>query len=368
MNAPTDRLGRFTSFFRRVALITLLAAAALMITALLGGLARMGALPLPSLAPIVPIHGPLMISAFFGAVISMERAVALRRPFAFIAPIASVFGGLALIVAPTTPVAGLLFTLAGFSLITVFAHLLSRRFESFTLVMALGAVSFALGNLCWALGFETALVVPWWASFLVLTIAGERLELSRFRAQERPHHFFWLGITLVLLALISSLFIADLAARHLGAAYLLLALYLSKYDIARATIRIKGAPRFMAIALFTGYLWLALAGLLLIIFGAPKTGLIYDGIWHAVFVGFVFSMIFAHAQIILPALAGVRIRHGRRFYLPLIALHLSLILRLIGDLSQLHHIRQAGGIANALAIALFLLTLLSSIKRRRSTR
>lgn len=364
MNPPTKSLGKFSPIFRRVAVINLVGAAALMIAALFGGLFRMGALPGTAPKNLVLFHGPLMVSAFFGAVISMERAVAVRRPFAFIAPIASVLGGLALIIAPRSPAGPLLFTVAGVTLIAVFAHLLNRQFEGFTLVMALGAVSFAIGNLSWALGLDLVQIIPWWASFLVLTIAGERLELSRFRAEQRSHNLYWLATALILVALILSLLQADPGARILGGSYLLLAGWLSRNDIARATIRLKGPPRYMAFALFAGYFWLSLAGALLILHGALDAGFIFDATWHALFVGFVFSMVFAHAQIILPALAGVRVTHSWRFYIPLVALHLSLLVRLLGDLSGEAPIRQLGGLGNGLAIALFLLVLLTSIKRR----
>ena len=36
-----------------------------------------------------------------------------------------------------------------------------------------------MGNGLWLAGRPIYAVVPWWVGFLVLTIAGERLELSR---------------------------------------------------------------------------------------------------------------------------------------------------------------------------------------------
>lgn len=83
--------------------------------------------------------------------------------------------------------------------------------------------------------------------------------------------------------------------------------------------------------------------------------------WHAVFVGFVFSMIFAHAQVILPALTGLRVRHGAWFWVPLVLLHLATVLRVAGDLSAIGELRRAGGIGNVAAIAVFAVTLAASI-------
>jgi len=42
-----------------------------------------------------------------------------------------------------------------------------------------GAVAWLGSNLLWLGGWPVHALVPWWIGFLVLTIAGERLELSR---------------------------------------------------------------------------------------------------------------------------------------------------------------------------------------------
>src|SRR5574341_474507 len=53
---------------------------------------------LPTLpTPIAGQHGALMISAFLGTLISLERAVALHKKWAYLAPILSALGGLALL-------------------------------------------------------------------------------------------------------------------------------------------------------------------------------------------------------------------------------------------------------------------------------
>ena len=45
--------------------------------------------------------------------------------------------------------------------------------------MASGAVALLVGTLLWALGRPIFEASTWWAGFLILVIAGERLELSR---------------------------------------------------------------------------------------------------------------------------------------------------------------------------------------------
>ena len=45
-------------------------------------------------------HGALMIAAFLGTVISLERAVALGRPWAYLAPALAGLGGMAMLAMP----------------------------------------------------------------------------------------------------------------------------------------------------------------------------------------------------------------------------------------------------------------------------
>jgi hypothetical protein len=59
------------------------------------GLARLG-WPVPDLAAAAaPLHGPLMMCAFFGVVISLERAVAIGRTWAYAGPLFAGLGGVA---------------------------------------------------------------------------------------------------------------------------------------------------------------------------------------------------------------------------------------------------------------------------------
>ncbi|MFN8520869.1 MAG: hypothetical protein U0667_16075 [Chloroflexota bacterium] len=59
-------------------------------------------------------------------------------------------------------------------------------------VQAVGAVAWLLGALLLVAGRPIGAVVPWLAAFLVLTIAGERLELSRL-ARPSGRAVAWFG-------------------------------------------------------------------------------------------------------------------------------------------------------------------------------
>lgn len=143
--------------------------------------------------------------------------------------------------------------------------------------------------------------------------------------------------------------------RVTGAGLIALALWLARYDVAGRTIRGHGLTRYMAAALLTGYAWLAVAGGLWAGVGQMADGGAYDAELHAVFLGFVMSMIFAHAPVIVPSVLGRPLPFRSYLYVPLVLLHASLILRLAGgDWAGSTGAWQWGGALNETAILLFL--------------
>lgn len=322
-----------------------------------GGLARLGFEPMPVSDEGVVLHGALLASGFFGTVIALERAVALDRSWGYAAPLACGAGGLAL--AAGAPLAGVLLMLAGalvlLAMCTVF---LGRHgsLESWTL--AGGAVCWCAGNGALASGAAVAVAVPWWIAFFALTIGAERLELSRYLPRSRPVHGAFI---LIALALPAS---AAVTLALQGAVLIALAGWFFAFDIARRTVRGAGLARYIAICLLGGYAWLAIGGAIMAALATQRAGPLYDAALHAFFVGFVFSMVFGHAPVILPAVLRVSLRYTPWFYLPVAALNLSLALRVAGDLAGLHGLRAAGSTGNALAIALFIATAATAALRR----
>jgi hypothetical protein len=331
------------------------AAMVALVTGLWAGLLRLGwAVPIAP-APLRLDHGPLMVCGFLGTLIGLERAVALGHPAAYAAPALSAAGALVLLAGAPAGTAPLLMTAGSAALVGVFVVLVRRQPRLFTVTMAAGALAWLAGNARWLAGAEIPEAVTWWAGFLVLTIAGERLELSRLLPVARADR----GVFLTILVLFAGALFAggvgsDGGARATGAAFLALTLWLLRHDVARRTIRQPGLPRFTAVALLSGYLWLGAGGLLALHTGSVVAGPAYDAVMHAVFVGFVFAMIFGHAPIIFPAVLGVPVAFRPAFYLHLAALHLSLAVRVVGDLAALESVRRWGGLLNAVAVLLFL--------------
>ncbi len=221
--------------------------------------------------------------------------------------------------------------------------------------MPAGGVAWMAANLAWGAGLPAASWTAGWAAFLVLTIVGERLELSRLARLPR---LAWI-IYGVLLVLHGAAAVLSLAAplhgfRLTGLVLVGWALWLGRYDIARRTVRGTGLPRFAAVALLAGYAWLGVAGLLWLTSPRVPAGLRWDVEVHALFLGFVFSMVFAHAPIIWSSVLGGEIRFSPRFYGHLLLLHLSLLLRVGADLAAWEAGRRWAAMLNTLAVLLFL--------------
>jgi hypothetical protein len=83
---------------------------------------------------------------------------------------------------------------------------------------------------------------------------------------------------------------------------------------------------------------------------------------HAIFLGFVFSMIFAHAPIILPTITGLALPFQNSFYIHAALLHISLLVRVAGDLGVWLSFQQWSGFLSTLAILLFLINKVRAVK------
>jgi hypothetical protein len=335
-----------------------------LLAALWAGLLRMG-WNWPLLVNSLPIsHGPLMVSGFFGTLISLERAVALNKRWSYLGPLASGLGGLFMLSGIGGLLGPWLLTLGSLGLVVIFIAVLRQRSAADTWMMAAGGASWLVGNALWLSGKPVYQVVWWWAGFLVLTIAGERLELGRMlRLSDFSRRLFFGAALVFAIGLFIQFLSFDIGTRIVGFGLLGLALWLARYDIARYTVRQKGLARYIAVCLLTGYFWLAISGLAAISYGSESAGPIYDFMLHSVFVGFIFGMVFGHAPIIFPAVLGLDIRYSPIFYIPLFLLEISLLMRVTGSLAGLLWLRQWGGLLNATAILAFL-PLVAPIRRK----
>lgn len=332
----------------------LILAATGLLTGLYAGLARLGlwAGMESSISPVA--HSPLMINGFLGTLIALERAAALEKIWAYAAPVFMAASTILMLVGLPVPSNwALIIGSVGLSAVMFFLYYLQPKI--YHLIMALGAASLLVGNLMFVAGYPIYSLVVWWTAFPMLTIFGERLELNRImRPPKRAQQVF----TILIIGWIAALAFTHID-RDIGwsiASLLLVASagWLIQYDVARRTIKAITWTKYSAVCLLTGYGWLILGGLYGLWYGFLTAGPLYDGILHMLFVGFVFSMIFAHASVIIPSLSGKLVPWHMYFYLPLILLHLSLLIRIIGDMAMYPVIRQMGSYGNVAAILLFL--------------
>ena len=335
-----------------------------LITGIWIGLQRIGwSLPVMDINWVL-IHGPLMICGFLGTVIGLERAVAQNKIFYYIGPLFTGLGAILMLTSVEDSLAAIFITFGSIVLVVNFIVVLKKFPSMHTSVMTLGAVLFFVGNVLWIYGIPIPNIVMWWTGFLVLTIAGERLELSRLlQLSQRVKVFFYLVVLIYLTGIIVTTFDFSLGMKFTGSGMILLAIWLLRYDMARKSIKVKGQHRFIAIALIVGFIWLGVGGILSFAFGNVQAGPFYDGILHAVLIGFVFSMIMGHAPIIFPAILRVVMKFKNRFYIHLGLLHFSLFLRLLADVSGWEDGRLWGGMLNGISILLFLFNTVTSIKK-----
>lgn len=370
--APRRRRARWVPPLMAAAVVCLLAG-------LWAALVRLG-LPVPAgIGSLPDSHGPLMTLGFLGTFIALERAVALGSPWGYLAPAAAGAGGLAVAAGAPGGVGEALLGCGGLVLVAIFVAVHRIQPSLHNAVLAAGAACWVVADGLWLDGWDIARFVPWLAGFLVLTITGERLELSRMTGTSRLGRLLFAAAA----ALFAAGLLASLAGgpdagapgepvpagiRVTGAGLIALAAWLARYDVARRTVRGRGVTRYMAVALLTGYSWLAVAGGLWALAGQMTDGAAYDAELHAIFLGFVMSMIFAHAPVIVPSVLGRPLPYRWFLYVPLVLLDASVALRLAGgDWAGNVAAWQWGGSLNEIAILLFVVMAAVLVIRSRRT-
>lgn len=314
-------------------------------------------------ARLEQVHGPLMVLGFVGTVVALERAVAVGGRRALLAP-ACLAAGALLLLSPAPLVAGALALVVGTAgLCALYAVVWRRQPSTALAVQALGAGLAVVAAGLWARGVAVPYLAPALAGFLVLTVAGERLELGRVGGLPRTAEDAVLACALAWwVAAVAGLLWPEPAHVALGGVLLVLVAVLVRHDVARRTVRGTGLPRFMAAAMLGGYAWLTVAGAIWLAVGRVLGGPAYDAVLHAVFLGFVVSMLMAHAPVVLPAVLRRPLPYRRVMDAPLVLLHVTLALRLlVGDAHGQTWAVRAGGVGNVVALLSFLVIAAGSV-------
>jgi hypothetical protein len=337
---------------RRLAILVL--AGASLLAGLIGALALLGFPGPRQTAQLAGAHGLLMTMGFLGTVISLERAVALGRAWGFAAPVATGLAGLALLLGGPAIVVTSLLVVASIVYLAMYLTFLGMDRALHTWVQAAGAVGWLLAAALLQAGHSVSDAVPALAALLILTVAGERLELARLVVLTPTRRgLFIVAAGIFAAGVVAATWLPDAGIRLAGAGLLALAAWLARFDIARRTVRIPGVTRFIALCLLAGYAWLAVGGTAWLVFGAAAPALARDAMLHALFLGFVISMVFGHAPVILPAVLRVPLPYRSRFYAHLALLHVGVLVRVAGDIVGAPAAWQAGGVLTVIAMLLF---------------
>lgn len=330
----------------------LAAAAGTLLAGLYGGLLLLGTPVLTPPVAVEQVHGPLMVLGFVGTLIALERAVALGARWALLAPACSGLGGLVLVTTGASLAAKALLMVASVVLLAIYRALWRRQPGAALLAQAAGAFGWYAATLLWLAGYPIPEIVPWLAVFVVATIAGERLELAHV-ALRHPYaeRWFLAALAALLIGATATTLWPATGSYLLGAGLLAVTAWLAVYDVARHTVRARALPRYIAAGLLAGYGWLALAGVLWTGAGPASDGPRYDATMHALFLGFVMSMIFVHAPVILPAVLRRPLPYHRLLYAPLVVLHSSLLARVgLGDAGGMEQVWRWAGVVNVAAV------------------
>ena len=337
--------------------------------ALLAGLdAALVLLGLPAPVPgtrLGEVHGIVLALGFVGTVIALERAVAAGRALGYLAPAALGAGAIGLVLGAPRALADPVLVAGTVGLLGLYVLLWRRAADLAVLIQAAGAVLAIGAALLWWADLPVPQLIPWLSGFLILTIAGERLELARIvMSSGRTQAVLAAAATGYVVAALAALLWPAAGYPLLGAALLGLTGWLAARDIARGTVRGSGLPRYMAVCLLAGYGWLLVPAGLWLLTGPVVTGRGYDAVVHAVMLGFVMSMIMAHAPVILPAVLRRPLPYTRWLYLPVALLHASLLLRIVvGDGRDIQGAVSTGGVLNIVAIVVFVVIAAGSAVR-----
>ncbi|MDX5339375.1 MAG: hypothetical protein LPK25_10125 [Cyclobacteriaceae bacterium] len=311
-----------------------------------GGWIRLGYPAIP-LAEASSQHGLIMTGGFLGTLISLERAMVMAKKTWLLIPFLTGISVFAFLLGLSD--VGLLLLTTGSLGLSLIMHLQTLKQPKFhSALLYGGAVSWFIGNF---LSWQTGLIAAgstWWIGFLLFTIVGERLELSQFL----PVPSCSQNALKSLLALFTVGLIVPFHTwgnEIMGISALLIAAWLLVFDMAKVASRKAAQFRYIGIGLQVGYLWLGIHGL--IVMGMENQALYYDLMLHTFFLGFTFSMIWAHAPIIFPTIFGIReTPYHPVLWITWIGFQLSLLGRIVASILGEYELRKILGVANGYLI------------------
>ena len=328
-----------------------------LLTGLLGGLSRIGwSIPATNLAGL---HGFIMVGGFLGTVISFEKTITLKHRAWLLVPLISGLSVLFMIVGNYQMALGLQ-QAASLGLVIAFFKWLTITKDHYYRIMIIGALSWMIAISGLIAGRVIPSILPWWMAFILFIIVGERLELTKFLPTSKKAKSLLYLLLIVFLA--GTFTTYHMPGKYLlGAALIGIGVWLIRNDIVKISLDKKGRHQYIAILLLIGYIWLLITGFITTFFSIG--GYMYGAMVHSFFLGFAFSMIFAHGPIIIPGIIKQNYDlFSKSLYIWVFGFQLTLLLRLAGDFTSIEVLRLIGGMGNAIFILCFFVNIIVNVR------
>jgi hypothetical protein len=307
-----------------------------------------------ALLPITPHHGAIMVGGFLGTLISLEKIIPLKKKSLYLIPVLNALSVVFFFLGQSK-IGMYILVVSSTALSFVFLYYFRQQRTRIYILMFCGAICWLVGNILVLTKSFYPLAFPWWAAFALFIIAAERLELMKFLPVTKFNKNIF--VLLLLCFLVGVLFsFHGTGSLICGLALIAISIWLMRNDMITINIKKIGMPKFVAISLCTGYMALLLTGIFF--FSLSEQWLTYDAIVHSFFLGFVFSMIFAHGPMILPGIMGISVTpFTKTLYLWLGLLQLSWLMRIFADVSVEMEMRKVSGLLSTVSILGYFITM-----------
>jgi len=306
------------------------------------------------ISPVVAHHGAIMVGGFLGTLIAFEKIIPLRKKTLYLIPITSA-SSVVMFFTRQSALSFYLLIVSSVALVIVFLYYLLKQQKAVYILMLLGAISWLTGNVVLLTKQFYPMAFPWWMAFILFVIAAERLEIMVFLPVSRfsKNVFITILLSFVIGVLLSFHGIGNFVC---GLSLAGVSIWLLRNDMIAINLTKQGLPRFVGATLLCGYAALLFTGIFFLI--RSDQWLTYDAVVHCFFLGFAFSMIFAHGPMILPGILGVAITpFNKILYLWMGLLQTSWILRISGDVLTNLELRKVSGVISVMAILGYFVTM-----------
>lgn len=296
------------------------------------------------------LHAVIMVFGVVGTLIALERAATLGQRWGYLAPALSV---VAIAVIPVARTAGgVLVVVAG--ILTFGVHLAAgrRQWRPPEVLLSVALLAWLGGAAAWLSGLGPIRPTPLFAAFAVLAVSSGCIREPSGGASG-PQGQWAIVVASSMIAGGGALAIAWPSTGLVvgGVGLLGQAVSLAHHTALRTPAPRSEAEQFAQACRRLGHVWLGVAGIIWVAMGAGASGpLLRDALVHALFLGFVISTLMAWVS-------GPRRLHlpfTRLMWVPLVALHLSVTVRVGADLAGSAGWRQAALHGNVAALVLFI--------------